>query len=107
MSDSVKQDEHSIFTAVRAMPEPWRTHFPKSVEEALAWKPIIRRSALASRVLCVARTRVEGAWAAYCDAVPGHNHDYEMEPVLDAGDKLAERIARAIFPGFDGVPYAH
>ena len=49
--------------------------------ECEAWRPIVRRRAIASRVLVVARTRIEGAWAAYVDAVPGMNHDAEFEEV--------------------------
>jgi len=58
------------------------------------------------KVLCVAQTRIEGAWSAYCDAVEGMNHDFEAEKVLAYGAKLPEIVARAIFPEFDGVPYA-
>ena len=106
MDDTIEQDEHPVFVAARALYEPWRAHFPKDAVEAHAWKPAIFRKALASRVLYVARTRIEGAWNAYCDAVPGHNHDHETGPVLEHGAKLDEGIARAIFPYFDGVPYA-
>lgn len=98
--------EHPIFARIRTMPEPWCSHFPKSAEEARAWKPLVRRRALASRVLVVARTRVEAAWAAYVDAVPGQNHDRELEAVLDHGDKLEENIARCLFPEFKAIPYA-
>lgn len=58
------------------------------------------------RVLVVAKTRVECSWAAYIDAVPGMNHAMEADAVLNHGDKLDERIARAVFPEFEGVPYA-
>lgn len=68
--------------------------------------PTIRRRALATRVLAVARTRVEGAWSAYVDAVPGKSHEDEVEPVLQQGAKLAERIARVLFPEFKDLPYA-
>lgn len=73
---------------------------------AREFTPVIRRRALASRVLVVARTRIEGTWAAYCDAVPGYDHDHEERAVLLRGDKLPERVAVALFPEFDGVPYA-
>lgn len=63
--------------------------------------------ALAMRVLAVAHTRVEGTWAAYCDAVPGMNHDREQDAVLKTGDKLSETVARALFPRFEKLPYAH
>src|SRR5258706_4411049 len=76
-------------------------------EEARDWKPVVRRRALASRVLVVARTRVEGAWAAYCDAVPGYDHDDEQGAVLLHGDKLNETFARVLFPEFASLPYAH
>lgn len=99
--------EHPAFTRAKALPEPWRTHFPKSVEEAHAFRPMTVRVALSSRVLVVARTRVEGAWAADCDAVPGENHDHEEADVLAHGAKMHEHIARALFPRFEGIPYAH
>ncbi len=68
--------------------------------------PTIRRRALATRVLVVARTRIEGTWAAYCDAVPGDDHDREEHAVLNHGTKVHEPWARVIFPEFDDVPYA-
>jgi hypothetical protein len=97
---------HPAFIRAEALPEPLRSHFPKSPEEAADFVPMIRYRALSSRVLVVARTRVECAWAAYCDAVPGQNHRAELEPVLDYGAKVDEPLARLLFPQFDGVPYA-
>jgi len=70
------------------------------------WEPSTRVRALSSRVLCVARTRIEGAWAAYVDAVPGKSHAGEWEPVLEHGAKLDERLARVLFPEFDDLRYA-
>ena len=70
------------------------------------WHPIIRVRALATCVLVVAQTRIECAWSAYIDAVPGHNHDNEYEAVLAHGAKLDESLARCLFPEFDAVPYA-
>ena len=87
-------------------PEPWKKHFPVTPSECDNWKPVIFRSALHYKVLCVATTRIEGAWAAYCAPVPGSNHDNEMDEVLRQGSKLYEPVARALFPRFDGVPYA-
>lgn len=72
-----------------------------------SWEPQVRYVALASNVLVVARTRVEGTWAAYCDAVPGLSHRQEWQDVLDSGCKLGEPIARALFPIFKDTPYAH
>ena len=63
--------------------------------------------ALASRVLAVAHTRVEGTWCAYCDSVPGNDHQHEQDAVLRLGDKLGEPVARLLFPGFHERPYAH
>ena len=99
--------EHPIFEKVKEMPEPWRSHFPKSTEEAQKWKPIIDKRGLSMCVLCVANTRIEGMWSAYCDAVPGDCHKLEYDAVLANGAKLPEAIARAIFPRFKDVPYAH
>lgn len=79
---------------------------PQASEEKSAWQPTICRHALTSRVLVVARTRIEGVWAAYADAVPGINHDKEWQNVLDMGDKVSEQIARSLFPQFADVPYA-
>ena len=71
-----------------------------------AWQPIKVRRVLSMRVLAVAVTRVEGAWCAYVDAVPGVNHELEQEAVLANGDKLDESVARALFPSFDFLPYS-
>lgn len=98
--------DHPSFVRARELSEPLRSHFPKSTEEAQTFKPIVRRRALARRVLVAARTRVECAWAAYIDAVHGHDHDYEVRAVLDHGDKLPEEVARVLFPQFKEVPYA-
>ena len=68
--------------------------------------PEVRWHALANRVLAAARTRVEGTWKAYIDAVPGMNHLAEVQAVLDQGTQLAEPIARQLFPEFEEVPYA-
>ena len=75
-------------------------------DEAHQWVPNTIIRPLATRVLCVAKTRVEGAWAAYCDAVPGMSHDAEAVEVLHTGQKMFEQHARAVFPEFEGVPYA-
>lgn len=37
-------------------------------------------------------------WAAYIDAVPGTNHDYEKYEVARVGNKLPYEIAKLIFP---------
>lgn len=69
------------------------------------WEPTTARFALASRVLIVAVTRIEGAWSAYCDAVPGIRHDDEWEEVWRTGTKIPEKMARALFPQFEDLPY--
>ena len=58
--------------------------FPDTVghDEVRSWEPIVVHCALASRVLAVATTRVEGTWKAYCDAVPGRDHRAECDAVL-------------------------
>jgi len=76
-------------------------------EEAKNWKPLVAWMPLASRVIAAAQTRIEGAWAAYCDAVPGYDHRVEYEEVLRTGDKMAEWKARALFPEFKDLPYAY
>ncbi len=72
----------------------------RDFEPKIRWKP------LAERVLVVAKTRIEGAWKAYIDAVPGELHTAEIQEVLDDGDELREDIARILFPEFDDLPYA-
>ena len=86
----------------------WSTHFPKrgDREACESWRPYIRRHELAMRVIAVAKTRIEGSWAAYIDAVPGDNHDRETPAVLERGAKLREPVARVLFPELEGVPYA-
>ena len=74
--------------------------------KATEFKPEIRRRALAMRVLAVAQTRIEGAWKAYVDAVPGIRHVDEISGVLQNGTELREEMARLLFPEFDDVPYA-
>jgi hypothetical protein len=64
-----------------------------------------RYTALASRVLIVAVERTDG-WCAYCDAVPGYSHDNEYQEVARVGDKIQEKVARVLFPEYDGVHYA-
>lgn len=80
--------------------------FPETKDEVNTWKPLVIRRPLAPRVLAVARTRIEGAWGAYIDAVPGVSHRDEQAAVLKHGTKLPEEWARPLFPVFDGVPYA-
>lgn len=107
MPDQITEaEEHPSFVLARSLPEPWRSHFPKSAAECEGWRPLVRRLALARRVLMVATTRIECAWAAYGDAVAGENHDQEWQAVLAHGAKLSERCARAVFPEFEEVPYA-
>jgi len=80
--------------------------FPKTPEEAATWKPTRRRAALACHVLVVAKTRIEGTWKAYIDAVPGINHDHEWKLVERVGATLSEGVARTLFPEFKDIPYA-
>ncbi len=75
--------------------------------EIRAGMPTVRIHALANKVLAVAATRIEGTWAAYCDAVPGDKHTAEANAVLANGDKLMEEVARVLFPMFKDLPYAH
>lgn len=75
---------------------------PATPETYDDWTRTIRRVALARKVLCVATTRVEGSWTAYINAVPGLDHHVEVDVVLARGTKLPERIARMLFPEFDG-----
>lgn len=85
-----------------------RFQFPEQgdVKAACAWEPYVLIRALSRTALCVAKTRIEGAWNAYCMGVPGINHKLESIAVVREGDKLPENIALAIFPEYTGVPYA-
>lgn len=80
--------------------------FGTTPEECREWRPTIITRALALRVLCVAKTRVEGTWRAYVDAVPGMDHRNEYHEVLAQGEKLDADVAAVIFPEFRDVPYA-
>ena len=97
--------EHPAFTRAKALPPHVRALFPTSVEEAQTWQETVIAHALAARVLIVAVTRIECAWSAYADAVPGWNHEQEKHAVRREGDKLGEGFARALFPMFNEVPY--
>ena len=99
-------DVHPAFLRAAALHPDLRRLFPTSSQEAAAWRPTFFRRALASRVLVVATTRVECAWAAYIDAVPGLNHALEQDAVVRHGGKLDEWLARCLFPWLVGVPYA-
>lgn len=85
---------------------PFEFPAPGDRIECAEWRPATFRRALASKVLVVGRTRVEGAWAAYIAAVPGANHDAEEAAAYNEGTKLAEEVARAVFPELADVPYA-
>jgi hypothetical protein len=83
-----------------------KLEFPQTPAEGADWKRPVFVRALARKVLVVARPRVEGAWCAYIDAVPGERHEAEKWGVLENGDKLPSEVARVLFPMFDGVPYS-
>lgn len=98
--------EHPAFVRARALPEHVREFFPQTIEEARTWAPHVLWRALAGQVLAVAVPRVECAWRAYIDSVPGIDHCAEYERVASHGASLDEDVARALFPNFDAVPYA-
>jgi len=79
---------------------------PNCHEAAQRWRPVVVRRALHSKVLVVATTRIEGAWAAYCLPVAGRNHDDEATAWRTDGSKVSERVARALFFEFENLPYA-
>jgi hypothetical protein len=80
--------------------------FPTSRAEVEFWVPTFRKKALHSKVLAVAKTQIEGRWAAYCFPVPGQNHDDEWHLWQKDGAKMPEEWARPMFPEFDDIPYA-
>ena len=88
--------------------QPFPRGFINITENLEEFKLIQRFYPLASKVIAAATTREEGAWCAYCNAVPGIKHVEEWQDVLDYGDKLSEEIASAIFPSFAKMqlPYA-
>jgi hypothetical protein len=59
---------------------------------------ILSVKVLCRRVLAVATKGAVGDWAAYIDAVPGHNHEREAVDVADNGDKLPQAFAEVLFP---------
>lgn len=67
-----------------------------------------RYIALHMNVVCVAITRVEGTWCAYCGPVDGWDHDQEWREVLASGDKLPRAVAEVMFPDYasTGLPYS-
>lgn len=80
--------------------------FPETQEDMAQWEPSLCHLALHSKVLLVAKSRIEGAWTCYCTPVPGINHDHERDLWEEHGAKVSEKIARAAFPLFEEVPYA-
>ena len=73
---------------------------PKNLDKRVA------RNALARDVLAVAHVfPAAGDFRVYIGAVPGKNHKEEIGPVLDHGTRMAESIARAIFPDFAALTY--
>lgn len=80
--------------------------FPENEEEYDLWKPLFIVKTIHSKVLLVAKTRVEGMWACYCTPVPGLIHDMEWSLWETEGTKVEESIARAAFPIFKEIPYA-
>lgn len=80
--------------------------FPETREEAATWQPYVAGHAIHSRVLLLAKTRVEGQWKAYIGIVPGHDHNGEWTVVEREGDPMREEDARHFFPEFEGIPYA-
>lgn len=83
-----------------------RFTFPETEAEAANWKPLQVRHMLHRQVMVVARTRIEGAWKAYCFPVAGMNHDKEESEWKRDGLQLPESVARAIFGFLSEVPYA-
>ena len=76
-------------------------------EEAQSWKPFTLRFSLHANVLAVATTRIEGAWCAYIGPAYCNSHRDDEPQVLRQGTKLLSEHAKAMFPEFEGVPYAH
>lgn len=62
---------------------------------------LIGMYALSGRVLVAAVKGDKNDWAAYIDAVQGHNHDKEIIEVALYGDKLPYEVAKCLFPDID------
>lgn len=66
---------------------------------------IIDYKALSRRVLAVAVEGSVGDWACYIDAVPGNNHEVELEDVMRHGAKQSKKLALVLFPHMKDKPY--
>ena len=62
--------------------------------------------ALHRKVLCVARTRIEGTWKAYIFPVPGNSHEDEKHLWRTEGEQLEESVARSLFGSLEDIPYS-
>ena len=71
------------------------------------FEPQMYRHMLHRQVMVIARTRIEGAWKAYCFPVPGMNHDEEDYLWQTEGCQLSEAEARAMFGFLEDLPYAN
>lgn len=79
---------------------------PTSDVGTLAFTPKIDWVSLHHRVICVAQTRVEGAWRAFVSPVQG-SVEYQLNHVIATGAPLQnEEAARALFPPWSVLPYA-
>jgi hypothetical protein len=63
-------------------------------------KKRVRYIPLSMRVIAVAVEGEIGDWAAYIDAVEGHNHYLEFPRVAENGTKLPREVAEILFPDF-------
>ena len=80
--------------------------FPTQPDEFAKWKPQIRHVALHRKFLAVAVPRIEGTWKCFGVSAPGLDHHSEEAAWEYDGCEMPERIARAIFPRYDEIPYA-
>jgi hypothetical protein len=71
-----------------------------------AWKKSYCVRAIHCKVLAVAVTRIEGAWACYLAPVDGQNHDDEWFDVWQHGVKQPKDVADVLFPRYAHLPYA-
>ena len=81
-------------------------NFPETKEELINWTYQKQRYMLHRNVMCLAKTRIEGRWCAYCFPVPGKNHDKEEYLWKTEGAKLSKKLAENMFPEFKELPYA-
>lgn len=96
--DTTKMDDETLIHAEKMLQND-ELH-AKFSEKYLRYYP------LANRVLVVASIWLAALdFKVYIDAVPGEDHDEEMQEVAKTGVKLPETMARLLFPTLKEFTY--